>query len=322
MKIRIITAVAISGILCHTSCGHDSNEIADLKSPSLTTTSTTSVSNTTEPQTTTTATTAESVQPTAPSVDYSPNDLAGEWVETDAFNNILTVNDDGSFSLKYAGGGTRLGKIKVESEEQPDGSFTYRYSFYEDDGTIWAGFVCPEKSFNEIYSEANGGMSFVRNNSNIPLAPTIPEAKDLRDALDFTDKLMCGVGVATDSNTEYTTDDGTVYHKSVDNIYKTTSDIRNYLYHYMTEQFISSNYDYILGTEHPKCIDIEGELYIEYRPIGGRYCFENVDPTIDKTDNGYTINIKNNDYGAEETVVIDVVKEDGCWKINEVHDSF
>ena len=322
MKKHIITAVAVFSLLSLTSCGQDNKEKDDFKSPSLTTISTTYVSNTTESHTTAEATTTETAKPTAISANYSPADLAGEWVETDTFNNILTVSDDGSFSLKYTGGGTRFGKIKVESEEQPDGSLTYWYSFYGNDDTFWAGFVCPEKPFNEIYSADDEGMTFVRNDSNIPLAPTIPEAKDLRDALAFADKLMCGVGVATDSNAEYTTEDGIVYHKSVDNIYTTTSVVRNYLYRYMTEQFISNNYDFLFGTKHPKCIDINGELYIEYRPIGGRYSFEDVDPTVDRINDGYSINIKNNDYGAEATVVIDVVKDDGCWKINEVHDSF
>ena len=322
MKNHIITAAAVFSLLSLTSCRQNNVGKDDFKSPSLTTTSTTSVSSTTEALTTSAAATSEAVEPTAPSADYSPADLVGEWVETDSFSNILTVSDDGRFSLKYAGGGTRFGKIRVESEEAPDGSLTYRYAFYESGDSYWAGFVCPEKPFNEISSEGDERMTFVRNDSNIPIAPTIPEAKDLRDSLAFADKLMSGAGIATDSNAEYTTDDGTIYHKSVDNIYKTTSDVRNYLYTYMTEQFISSSYDGLFGTEHPKCIDVDGELYIEYRPVGRRYSFEDTDPTIDSTENGWSVNIKNNDYGAESTVVIDVVKEGGSWKINGVHDPF
>ena len=92
----------------------------------------------------------------------------------------------------------------------------------------------------------------------------------------------------------------------------------------MTEQFLNSSYSYFFGTEHPKCIDVNGELYIEYRPIGGRYSFEDEDPVVAASatnDNGYSIKIKNNDYGAEDTVVVEVVKESGKWKIIDVIDN-
>ena len=323
MKKSVITLIALLSALSLSACGHEGDDNDDFKSPSATTTSTTattSVSDTTESTPTTAETTTEAAQTTSPAADYSPADLSGEWIQKDT-GNILTVGDDGTFSLKYVYGGTRSGKIKIESEEHPDGSFTYWYSFYGEGGDLWTGFVCPEKPFNEIYSEDDGGMTFVRNDSSTPLAPTVPEAKDLRDALAFADRLMSGSGIAADDNTEYKTVDGTVYHKSVDNIYKTTDDVRNYLYSYMTEQFISSSYGNLLGTDTPKCIDVDGELYIEYRPIGGRYSFYDEDPTVTQTDGGYSINIRNNDYGADNTVVLDVVKEDGRWKINEVHSS-
>lgn len=252
--------------------------------------------------------------------DYSAADLAGEWLQED-IGNILTVNDDGSYSLQYRYGGTRYGTIKTDT----DGSNTYRYSFYGPDNTLWAGFVCPEKPFNKIYSENEGGMTFIRNTTGKYLAPSIPEAKDVRDTLAFADRLMSGGGIDTDTASEYTTDDGTVYHKSASGFYKTTDNVRQYLREHMTEQFLSSEYASLFGTEHPKCIDVDGELYIEYRPIGGRYSFTDEDPAIDASaanDSGYSIKIKNNDYGAEDTVVVEVVKEDGKWKISDVADSF
>jgi L-ascorbate metabolism protein UlaG (beta-lactamase superfamily) len=309
-----IIAIALLSALCFTSCGKAGSSADKSSTAASVTTIVTAEDTTGTTQSETEATTKD----TAKATDYSPADLVGEWTENDSFRNILTVNADGTFSLKYEGGGTRFGTVKVDSEEHPDGSFTYWYSFYDSENKLWTGFVCPEKPFNEIYSEDEGGMKFVRNDSGKPLAPTVPEAKDLRDALAFADRLMCGSGIETDINTEYKADDGTVYHKSVDNIYNTTTAVRNHLYRYMTEQFISSQYNYILGSESPKCIDVNGELYIEYRPIGGRYSFADEDPVIVESANGYSINIKNNSYGAEETVVLDVVKDNGSWKINGV----
>lgn len=311
-----------------TSCGKIGSEQQneDRKSTTAATTASESVS-TTLTANTESAETTVTQSATANDVsgsDYSVSDLVGEWVQQD-IGNILTVNDDGSFSLKYRYGGTRYGTIKIDAEENPDGSKTYWYSFYEPDNTPWTGFVCPEKPFNEIYSEDEGGMTFCRNISGKDFAPNVPEAKDIRDTLAFADRLMSGSGVNTDMNAEYTTDDGTVYHKSIDGLYKTTDDVRNYLRIHMTEQFLDKEYGSLFGTEHPKCIDVNGELYIEYRPVGGRYSFVDEDPVVaDSTtnDNGYSIKIKNNDYGAEETLVVEVVKEDGKWKISDVIDNF
>lgn len=258
------------------------------------------------------------------SYDYSAADLAGEWMQKD-IGNILTVNDDGTFSLQYRNGGTRFGTVKIDAEDKTDGTKTCFYSFYESDNTLWAQFACSEKPFDEISSENEGGMTFSRNTTGKYLAPSIPEAKDVRDTLAFADRLMSGGGVDTDTASEYTTDDGTVYHKSASGFYKTTDSVRQYLREHMTEQFLSSEYASLFGTEHPKCIDVDGELYIEYRPIGGRYSFTDEDPAVDASaanDSGYSIKIKNNDYGAEDTVVVEVVKEDGKWKISDVADSF
>lgn len=317
MKKRIIASITLSGVIILSACGNSSADSDDFKSPTLSSATTTAtVSSTAEPTTAAEATT-EAVQAEA---DYSPADLVGEWVQQDT-GNILTVRDDATFSLKYVYGGTRFGTVKIESEENPDGSRTYWYSFCEDD-TPWASFVCPEKPFSEIYSEDEGGMTFARNDSGTYLAPTIPEAKDIRDALAFADKLMSGVAIATDESAEYTADDGTVYHKSADALYTSTADVRSYLSIYMTEQFISSTYGSLFGTDSPKCIDVDGELYIQYSPVGGKYSFTDDDPTVTETAEGYSINIKNYDYGAENTVAVYVVKDNGIWKINGVDNSF
>lgn len=256
--------------------------------------------------------------------DYSVSDLVGEWVQED-IGNILTVNDDGSCSVKYRYGGTRYGTMKIDEKEQLDGSKKYMYSFYQPDDKLWAEFACSEKPFDMICSDNEGGMTFHRNITGKPFAPLVPEAMDIRDALAFADLLMSGSGVETETNSEYTTYDGTVYHKSTNGLYRTTADVYDYLRIRMTEEFLNSRYDSLFGTEHPKCIDVNGELYIEYRPVGGRYSFSDDNPVITESEtnaDGYSIKIKNNNYGAEETVTVEVVKEDGKWKITDVSDNF
>lgn len=256
--------------------------------------------------------------------DYSVSDLVGEWVQED-IGNILTVNDDGSCSVKYRYGGTRCGTMKIDEKEQLDGSKKYMYSFYQPDDKLWAEFACSEKPFDMICSDNEGGMTFHRNITGKPFAPLVPEAMDIRDALAFADLLMSGSGVETETNSEYTTYDGTVYHKSTNGFYRTTADVYDYLRIRMTEEFLNSRYDSLFGTEHPKCIDVSGELYIEYRPVGSRYSFSDDNPVITESEtnaDGYSIKIKNNNYGAEGTVTVEVVKEDGKWKITDVSDNF
>ena len=317
MKKSIITTIALLSVLSLSACGHDlSASGPDFSAPSLPSSSDASESDSAE---LTTETEPAIETTTSPELFFSTDEIAGEWVEEDT-GNILTVNDDASFTFKYVEGGTRFGTVRIEDEFYSDGSRKYWYSLYENDETLWIRFRCPQKP-DQMYTDDEAAMHFLHNDSDIPFAPTIPEAKDLRDALAFADRLMSGSGIAADENTEYKTDDGTVYHKSVDVFYTTTDDVRKYLYSYMTEQFISSDYDFLFGTGTPKCIDVDGELYIEYRPVGGKYSFYDEDPTVTRTDDGYSIIIRNNDYGADNTVVLDVVKEDGRWKINAVHTS-
>jgi hypothetical protein len=322
MKKNVIMIAALIGTLTFASCGRDVSSSSEGKSSAaaVVTEAVTSKAVTTEAVTEPSSekATQPATEAPAPESDYSPADLAGEWTQTDSFSNILTVSEDGSFSLKYAGGGTRLGNIKVEAAENPDGSKTYWYSFYDSDGELWNGFVCPEKPFDKIYSE--DGTTFVRNDGNKPLAPTVPEAKDLRDALEFADRLMTSAAIKTDENAVYTAPGGTIYHKSIDNIYKTVDDVKEYIYRYMTEKFVDEIYNCLFETDVPKCIDVNGELYIEYRPIGGIYSFYDEDPVIKDTGDGYAIEMRSNNYGADITIAVNVVKDGGSWKIDAFRD--
>ena len=324
MKKNIIIIAALIGTMTFASCGRDVSSSSESKNSATTVVTEADTSKAVSTAAETELSSEKATQPAtevyAPESDYSPADLAGEWTQTDSFSNILTVSENGSFSLKYAGGGTRFGNIKVEAGENPDGSKTYWYSFYDSDEELWNGFVCPEKPFDKIYSE--DGTTFVRNDGNKPLAPTVPEAKDIIDALDFADRLMASAAIKTDENAEYTAPDGTVYHKSIDNIYKTVDDVKEYVYRYMTEKFVDEIYKRLFKTDVPKCIDVNGELYIEYRPIGGIYSFYDEDPVIKDSGDGYVIEIRSNNYGADTTIAVDVVKDGGSWKIDAFHDSF
>ena len=56
---------------------------------------------------------------------YSADDLVGEWSAPGTFgtrNNSMTVRKDGSVIMRYAIGGTRRGKVRIDKAAYPDGS--------------------------------------------------------------------------------------------------------------------------------------------------------------------------------------------------------
>ena len=186
-KNLFMLAAALTG-LCLTACGPDSVNVNIAQTEPAVTTLTEEAAQTettvtqTEAAAGTTADTAApsaeaeqttaaqtvAAQTTAPAEEkcpYAVSDLAGEWSMPGTFgtrNNSMTVKADGSVILRYAAGGTRLGKLRIDKEEHPDGTAGYWYSVYDDDNTAWIGFPCGTLPAEKISSGQDGEMQFVR----------------------------------------------------------------------------------------------------------------------------------------------------------------
>ena len=96
---------------------------------------------------------------------YSADDLVGEWSAPGTFgtrNNAMTVRKDGSVIMRYAIGGTRRGKVRIDKAAYPDGSSGCRYLLCDDDNTAWLGFACGETPVNRLRSDQDDGIEFVR----------------------------------------------------------------------------------------------------------------------------------------------------------------
>lgn len=187
----------------------------------------------------------------------------------------------------------------------------YCTSYNGKSGYVSADYI---KEIESYMGNASAGI-------NVAPAPTVAEAVEIRDALNFADELMTSCGLNTDTTQEYVSENGNIYHKVVDGSFRSTADIRNYFTTYMTESYISSRYDNLYGSSNSKCIDVNGELYLEYRPIGGIYSFYNDTPVIVASENyeeGYSIKLRANCYGSDIIVVVDVIREDERWKIIDV----
>lgn len=233
MKKQMITMIAALMSLCLTACGSDPVNInVSLSEQTATTAATdTTSSETTAAVTETTAGAAQTDASAAAQTDsgqttaaqtaaaqttaasktecpYSADDLVGEWAMPGTFgtrNNSLTVRKDGTAIMRYAAGGTRSGKVRIDTEAHPDGSESYWYSLCDADNAAWISFACDKQPVNQISSGQDGELQFVR----ITLEDV---AAEKMNNLTFLMKSMSGSGgdLATNAN-ETMTADGQTY---------------------------------------------------------------------------------------------------------------
>lgn len=114
--------------------------------------------------------------------------IVGTWRETGATDaRSLVIYADGKYEMTYKDGKS-FGMVKVTTEEHPDGSKSYWYSFLEGGGVVledkntaspwysaytsaneqWAAFAKDEKKATQkdLYSGQDGAMHFVRYAEN------------------------------------------------------------------------------------------------------------------------------------------------------------
>ena len=190
MKKQMITMTAALMSLCLTACGSDPVNINVSLSGDTTTSVTTemtaaettaavtetsaaaaqtevSAAAQTDPAQTTAAQTAaaQTTDAAKTACPYSADDLVGEWAMPGTFGtrtNSLTVRKDGTAIMRYAGGGTRSGKVRIDTEDHPDGSESYWYSLCDTDNAAWISFACDKQPVSQISSGQDGGMQFIR----------------------------------------------------------------------------------------------------------------------------------------------------------------
>lgn len=232
MKHSMMILAAALMSLCMTACGTDNQHVDDALSDSAVTSQaaetapaesavteaavTEAPAENTAAAETETAAQTDAVQTAASDAEpcrYSAADLVGEWAMPGTFgsrNNTMTVTADGSVILRYAAGGTRTGKLRIDREEHPDGTGSFWYSVYGDDNTAWIGFACAELPVNRIASGQDGEMEFVR----VSLEDV---AAEKMNNMNFLMRSMSGGGgdLATDPESTVTVD-GQTYTRVTD----------------------------------------------------------------------------------------------------------
>lgn len=147
MKKNIIVScfALLLTISAMTACGGQTNTTAPNTAADTTTAAqTTTAAETTASETTVAATEAVSETTTEAAADEctaSVKDVVSVWFEDALDPRTLTINEDGTFTLEYKGGGARYGTVKIDYEEFGDGTKRPWYQLCEDDGTIWLSFA-------------------------------------------------------------------------------------------------------------------------------------------------------------------------------------
>lgn len=151
----IISCIALSALTASmTACGAQTAPTA----PAVSAVETTAAQTTTAAETTTAeTTTAKATETTAAKTaaettasaktedlsaegSASVKDIAGVWFEDALDARTLTINEDGTFTLEYKGGGFRNGTVSIDYETFGDGSKRAWYILSEDGGESWINF--------------------------------------------------------------------------------------------------------------------------------------------------------------------------------------
>lgn len=145
-------------------------------------------------------------------------------------------------------------------------------------------------------------------------------AKTLFGALNYIDQIGSGNLPKDETDTIQTTKSGVTYERVTKTQFSSTADLKAYMTASLTQKMIDSRYAAILGTDKPLYIDANGGLYgRQYATSGG---FTWIDPeqvTISNaTDSSFTASMQYDNFGAADTLTVQIVLDNGLWKIDSM----
>lgn len=145
-------------------------------------------------------------------------------------------------------------------------------------------------------------------------------AKTLFGALNYIDQIGSGNLPNDETDTIQTKKSGVTYERVTKTQFSSTADLKAYMTASLTQKMIDSRYAAILGTDQPLYIDANGGLYgRQYATSGG---FTWIDPeqvTISNaTDSSFTASMQYDNFGAADTLTVQIVLDNGLWKIDSM----
>ncbi len=141
-------------------------------------------------------------------------------------------------------------------------------------------------------------------------------AEQLLIALNYIEKIG-GSNVPFDMNDSFTDENGNTFAKVIQTQFTNTNELLSYMRSNITDELINKRYSGILYTDNPRYIDVNGELYGKVSPTGSGFHWLDKDKEItDITGESFTVLAEFDWYGSSELMVINVVLDNGVWKIN------
>lgn len=142
----------------------------------------------------------------------------------------------------------------------------------------------------------------------------IAEAANVLNNLNTIDYIGGGSSVEVDESVTYTVDNKYPYTKVTDSRFSSVDEVKKYVTDAVTGSLLEKRYKVIYEGEPAMFTDNEGSLWFLQGARGCGFTF-NSDPVVsDVTDDSFTITVTFDDMGADSTMAVKAVKEDGLWK--------
>lgn len=168
----------------------------------------------------------------------------------------------------------------------------------------------------EVASAASTNTSTDNNNIQETAAPSQAVAVEMLNAVNSVEKIASSE-LQFDESQSYTDPNGNVYYKCTESNYDSVHRISRMMHRFLTPEFISRDYSFILDSDAPLCIDVDGVLYVRNQPRGARFHYSGGKVTIEKSfEGGYSVLAEYDNYGSKETADLQIVFADGHWMVS------
>lgn len=142
----------------------------------------------------------------------------------------------------------------------------------------------------------------------------IAEAAKVLNNLNAVDYIGGGSSVEVDESAVLNVDNKYPYTKVTDSRFSSIEEVKKYVTDAVCGSLLESRYKCIYEGEPAMFTDSDGSLWFLQGARGCGFSF-NSDPVVsDVTEDSFTITVKFDDFGADSTMVVKAVKENGLWK--------
>lgn len=142
----------------------------------------------------------------------------------------------------------------------------------------------------------------------------IAEAANVLNNLNAVDYIGGGSSVEVDESTVLNVDNKYPYTKVTDSRFSSVEDVKKYITDAVCGSLLEYRYKVIYEGEPSMFIDSDGSLWFLQGARGCGFTY-NSDPVVsDVTEDSFTITVNFDDHGADSTMVVKAVKENGLWK--------